>query len=320
MVRIFIAIFLGRGTGTHRRTVLRLYTTALAMLVASTGCNRSNSYAGLESALNEFVNGKDATIGIAVIIDGRDTVAVNGNREFPMLSVYKLPIALALADLYRADGRDFDTRITITSEDLHPDTYSPMTERIIASDMMVRELSMTTRGLLRYMLALSDNNASDIILKKALGPESVERYLHSTGIKGINVRHTESEMHTDNNLCYQNSATPIAMASLLNKVDSELSDSLSLEIKQIIETCETGGNRLRGAVFPEGTIIGHKTGTGFMLPDGRLMAVNDAGYVRLPSGRRYSIAVFIENSGSSMEQTEGLIAEISQIVLSVVRQ
>ncbi|MDE6380897.1 MAG: hypothetical protein K2L11_10520 [Muribaculaceae bacterium] len=61
-------------------------------------------------------------------------------------------------------------------------------------------------------------------------------------------------------------------------------------------------------------LIGHKTGTGFTLPDGRLMGINDVGYVHLPNGRSYSIAVFIENSGYDMPQTEEIVAEISEIV------
>ncbi len=44
------------------------------------------------------------------------------------------------------------------------------------------------------------------------------------------------------------------------------------------------------------------------------VAVNDVGYVHLPNGRHYSIAVFIENSGYDMEQTEDLISKISEIV------
>ena len=38
-------------------------------------------------ALEDYIEDKDARIGIAVIIDGKDTVSVNGKREFPMLSV-----------------------------------------------------------------------------------------------------------------------------------------------------------------------------------------------------------------------------------------
>ena len=41
---------------------------------------------------------------------------------------------------------------------------------------------------------------------------------------------------------------------------------------------------------------------------------NDAGYVFLPDGRRYTITVFVEDSGYDMARTSALIAEISGIV------
>ena len=47
----------------------------------------------IENALQDYVMGKDARIGVAVIINGKDTVSVNGNRDFPMMSVVKFPLA-----------------------------------------------------------------------------------------------------------------------------------------------------------------------------------------------------------------------------------
>ncbi len=291
--------------------------TTLLWIMLLCGCSSGNKFADLQKSLDEFVEGKDATIGVAVIIDGRDTIAVNGDREFPMLSVYKFPIALALADDYRCKNKNFDCPIAIMPEDLHPDTYSPMTERIMASSQMaIDTLRMPARDLLRYMLRQSDNNASDIVLKALGGAEVVDDYLDRLDIKGVNVKNSEDEMHGDNTLCYDNSSTPIAMACLVDKFDRELNDSLSCEIKQMLETCGTGTNRLAKPLVKTDAVIGHKTGTGFTLPDGRIMAVNDAGYVHLSNGHRYSIVVFIENSGYSMEQTEALIAGISEILKS----
>ncbi len=63
-------------------------------------------------------------------------------------------------------------------------------------------------------------------------------------------------------------------------------------------------------------VIGHKTGTGFTLPTGRLMAINDVDYVHLSNGYRYTIAVFIEDTGYDMPQAEELLAQISEIVVS----
>ena len=47
----------------------------------------------IEDALENYIVGKDARIGIAVIINGKDTVSVNGERDFPMMSVSKFPLA-----------------------------------------------------------------------------------------------------------------------------------------------------------------------------------------------------------------------------------
>lgn len=290
-----------------------VYVVTWALL----GCCGTNTgrYEALRNELEEFTSGKDAKIGIAVIIDSRDTVSVNGHRAFPMLSVYKLPIALALAEHYRTQGLAFDNPVEIFKDDLHPDTYSPMTEKLLASSrMMTGGLSMPARELLNYMLQQSDNNASDIILRNAGGIQSVANYLAETGIKDIKVANSESEMHDNTSLCYDNSTTPIAMACLLDYLDSNCNDSLSAEIKNIMETCSTGTARLAKPLAHANAVIGHKTGTGFTLPDGRLMAVNDAGYVHLPDGHRYSIAVFIEDSGYDMADTESIIADISEIV------
>lgn len=290
-----------------------VYVVTWALL----GCCGTNTsrYEALRNELEEFTSGKDAKIGIAVIIDSRDTVSVNGHRAFPMLSVYKLPIALALAEHYRTQGLAFDNPVEIFKEDLHPDTYSPMTEKFLASSrMMTGGLSMPARELLAYMLQQSDNNASDIILRNAGGIQSVANYLAGTGLKDIKVANSESEMHDNTLLCYDNSTTPIAMTCLLDYLDSNCNDSLSAEIKNIMETCSTGTARLAKPLAHANAVIGHKTGTGFTLPDGRLMAVNDAGYVHLPDGHRYSIAVFIEDSGYDMADTESIIADISEIV------
>jgi len=298
-----------------RNVLLVLIVSALLC-----ACSTHAKYATLQKSLATFVEDKDANIGIAVIIDGIDTVAINGSKEFPMLSVYKFPIALALAEHYRQNNLPLDYPIAILPKDLHPDTYSPMTEKILSSSVLVTDtLMMPTTELLGYMLEQSDNNASDIVLRDVNGAGYVERYLNQIGINDVHVRNSEAEMHSDNSLCKTNSSTPIAMAALMDKFDREFNDSLSCEIKQMMETCATGTNRLAKPLMATNVIIGHKTGTGFILPNGRIMAVNDAGYVHLPNGHRYSIAVFIENSGYDMNHTEALIAEISQIVFSNIR-
>lgn len=298
---------------------MRHYIIATFAIFFLCACSSQNKYADLQKTLEEYVVGKDVNIGVAVIIDGVDTVTVNGNNEFPMLSVYKFPIALALAEHYRQNNLPIDFPVAILPEDLHPDTYSPMTEKILASSSIQTDtLMMPTSELLGYMLQQSDNNASDIVLNVLGGAVSVDRYIQRMGVTDVHIRNSEAEMHDNNSLCYANSATAIGLASLMDKFDKELNDSISLEIKRIMESCETGANRLPKPLVGTDAIIGHKTGTGFTLPNSRLMAVNDAGYVNLPNGHHYAIAVFIENSGYDMAQTEGIIAVISEMVFNAV--
>ena len=90
-----------QGMPHSLKAIIATIITA-AMLCA---CSQPSRYETLQARLADFASSRDANIGIAVIIDGRDTVAVNGHRAFPMLSVYKFPIALALCDVYRSGRR-----------------------------------------------------------------------------------------------------------------------------------------------------------------------------------------------------------------------
>jgi len=285
-----------------------------ALLLAS--CVSKSRIELMQQELNELAETKDATIGIAVIIDGKDTVAVNGHRHFPMLSVYKFPIALAFGDHLRTSNTFLPENVTLTKNDLKPDTHSPMRDKYAEMDTIRTGI----QEIMAYSLQHSDNNASDIILGLMGGTNNVKASLHRLNAFDINIVSTEAEMHESPDLCYKNSSTPIAMAKLIDMFDRKNDDPFSREIKHLMETSSTGENRLAKPLVPAKAIIGHKTGTGFTLPNGRLLAVNDAGYVHLPDGHRYSIAVFIENSGYNMDETEKIIADISEIVLSHLKK
>lgn len=61
-------------------------------------------------------------------------------------------------------------------------------------------------------------------------------------------------------------------------------------------------------------IVGHKTGTGDYNKSGQLIAINDAGFIVFPDGRRYTLVVFVKNSQENPEYTEVIIAHISEMV------
>ena len=83
----------------------------------------------LQNELTSFVEKKDARIGVAVIINGKDTVSVNGSKDFPMMSVFKFPLALAVAKWVDANGMSLNDSIAFGPKALIKDTYSPMLKK-----------------------------------------------------------------------------------------------------------------------------------------------------------------------------------------------
>ena len=61
-------------------------TIIISLFLMSCSGVRGN-VASLQTSLEDFIRDKDARIGVAVIINGSDTVAVNGNEQF-LCSVY----------------------------------------------------------------------------------------------------------------------------------------------------------------------------------------------------------------------------------------
>lgn len=72
----------------------------------------------LKAELEALAAKMPATVGIAVIIDGNETVTVNNDQRFPLMSVFKFHQALAVADSLAARGLPLETEIWVTKEDL----------------------------------------------------------------------------------------------------------------------------------------------------------------------------------------------------------
>ena len=82
-------------------------------------------------------------------------------------------------------------------------------------------------------------------------------------------------------------------------------------------------DRARPAGSPladKGVVIGHKTGTGDLNAKGQQIGCNDIGFVLLPDGRTYSIAVFVKDSEESFAENSKIIADISRIVYEYAMQ
>lgn len=270
-----------------------------------------NSARDLEQRLREIVSGKDAEVGIAVIFNGKDTLTLNNDKHYPMMSVFKFHQALAVADHLAKSGNHLTDMIHVEPEDLQKDTYSPLRDKFPDGNF-----DISIAELLQYTLQLSDNNACDILFKYVTGVTETDRFIRSLGLENFSISANEDDMHKDLNRCYDNWSTPLDAARLLEIFIAQ--DILQAEyadfIGEIMTECTTGQDRLVKPLLGTDAVIGHKTGTGDRNAEGKLIGTNDIGFVFLPDGRHYTIAVFVKDSGETPEATAKIIADISQAV------
>lgn len=267
----------------------------------------------LKQSILHYLTDKQAEVGVAVIFNGTDTLTVNNDNRYPLMSVVKFHQALAVADTLTALSETVDHKVLVTPEDLKPNTYSPMRDRYPQGNV-----TLPLRTLLEYTLQQSDNNACDLLFRLYGGPQATDRYIRSLGLTDFAVQVTEDDMHRDTQTCYDNWSTPFEAVRLLEIFLKKplFTQPIQEFLKTTLMECKTGTDRLPAPLAGTGARIGHKTGTSDQDASGRWTAINDMGFVLLPDGRYYTIAVFVKHSRESAENTARIIADISRLVYS----
>ena len=277
----------------------------------------AQDYKELKMHLQKVIAPMKAEVGVAVIVDGKDTITINNDNRYPMMSVYKFHQAVAVAYTLEKRGISLDSLIYVKKEDLRPDTYSPFRERYPEGNARF-PISM----LLTYTLQLSDNNVCDILFDKILNVAETDAVLRRLGIRNFKISATEREMQNNINRCYSNWSTPLSSAKLLDDfvsgsiVKGEYYDF----IKSTMIACTTGERRLPAPLSPSKVRIGHKTGTSGKDADGKFIGVNDIGFVFMSGGKRYSVAVYVKNSCENLNNNERIIASISSELYSFLEK
>lgn len=285
----------------------------LLLALVLTAAAPASAEGNLKTQLQKIIAGADARVGVAVIADG-DTLTVNGSPDYPLMSVMKLHQAVAVARILEERGLPLTTTVHIYVQDLKAGTWSPLRDARPGGgfDMSVAEL-------LRYTLQQSDNNACDILFDRFAAPEHVDSIIRSMGFRDFRIAATEDEMHRDLKKCRENVSSPLSAADLMDRLASgtlPLGKEYADFIRSTLLECRTGLNRLPLPLEGSGALIGHKTGTSDREADGRWTGINDVGFVLLPDGRSYTLAVFISDSALGIEENEKLIADISGAVYS----
>jgi beta-lactamase class A len=283
------------------------------------------------------ISGGKVGVGIIHLESGRE-LFVNGAEAFPMASTFKVPIAVELLARVQAGTVRLDSMISIRPADLHPGSG---TLTGLFNDPGV---TLSVHNLLELMLLISDNSATDLVLKVAGGPAAVNARSAALGITGVSVDRSTIQLIADvvgvkdlgpdstwsiakfdslsrtvtpvqrsgaRTSFYQDrrdTATPEGMARLLAKIwrGEALDATRTAQLLDIMLRCETGAARLKG-ILPPNTAVRHKTGS---LGIG---VTNDVGIIDLPDGAGHVVvAVFVKGAASDVASQERAIAQIAR--------
>ena len=268
----------------------------------------------LNNRIQNIIKNKDLTLGLAVKKDDKILFEINGNQEFPLLSVFKVHIILAVLNYIDKNNISLDQTIKISKDFIKTNTYSPLREKYGVVDL---ELSL--KELIEYTIIYSDNNTCDILINFIGGVDKANEYIKSLGIKNCNIVVNEDDMHKDFKNQYLNTSTPIDIVNLLNifyHKDLFLNKYKEFLINTMIAT-KTGNKKIR-YLLKKNIKVGDKTGSGDRIENNIKVSDNDSGFIVLPNGEVYFLSIFIYNSKESDEENARIIAEISKEIYDFI--
>lgn len=304
--------------------VLFIFLTFASVINATTGIDSQitnaqayqatnvvdNSQQNLQRQIEQIASAAKGKVGVsAIVLETGETVSLNPRDHFPMQSVYKLPIGMAVLRQVDAEKIKLDQKVQLTKDDYpQPGQYSPI------RDKYPNGVELSVKELVRFAISESDSTASDVLMRLIGGASAVQAFLSELRVTDWKVLNSEKEMGQDWQTQYRNWATPEAAVALLRAVHegkglSEASHGLVL--KFMTESIR-GEKRLK-ALLPPGTIVPHKTGTSGSR-SGISAATNDIGIITLPNGRHVAIAVFVSDSPADEATREGVIAKVAKAV------
>lgn len=266
----------------------------------------AQSTALLEKEINQIIANKKADVGVAILgIEDDFSLAINGNKQYPLISVFKFHLALAVLDQIDKGIFSLDQKITVKERDLLENTWSPFLKKYGK-----KETQITIREALQWTISHSDNNICDVLIAQIGGIHAINGFLKSSYLI---LKNNEKQMHESWDAEFVNTTTPNTTAKLLkdffeNKIVSK--QATQFLYKTMIET-SVGLKRIKGQL-PASTEVAHRTGSSSTNAQGVTGAINDIGIVQLPTGKHVVIVVFVRNTTEKFAVGEQIIAAISK--------
>ena len=269
---------------------------------------RPDLYPELRSRISRYADSLNCTLGVAVIFDEGDTLTVGNGEMYPLMSIVKLPLALAACRNFEKEGRPLSDLCTLKRSDWVPYLWSPLRRgrRSIGT--------FTIEQLFEFLLAYSDNDVCQYFFDHFCTREQTLEFIGSLGIEGFRIPYDYREISEDQERWHDDAATPYATAQILEYLYANCGNPYVSTVWDIMADCRTGRRRIPAGIPDKRVVIAHKTGTSGNGRDGRLRSISDAAVVILPDGRHFSIAVYVKDASFGKRTAAKAIARVTRLV------
>lgn len=235
----------------------------------------------------------DLTPGLFLVdLDSGAYVNLNGTRRFASASMIKVPILVAFFQDVDAGKIRFNDLFTMQEEDVAGGSGDMQFDDVGSEYSAIDVATM--------MITISDNTATNILIRELGGAEALNQRFQSWGMSGTQVRNLLPD------LAGTNTTTPRELVELMVFVSQ--GDLISLRSRDRLLEIMRGtvtDTLLPAGIAPDATIA-HKTGDIGSL-------VGDVGIIDMPDGKRYAIAAMVQRPHND-DRAQELIRQMSRTV------
>ncbi len=234
---------------------------------------------------------KDLSMQMMVVdLDSGAYVQIGSNQLIAAASTIKTPILVAFFQDVDAGKIKLDEPLEMTA-DLKVGEAGDF--QFLPTGTKISAITTATQ-----MIVISDNTATNMIIKRLGGVAALNQRFKSWGLNNIVINNLLPDLEGTNTISTQDMVTLLAMIDKGKLIEPRSRDRFMDIMRRPIT------NTLLPKGIDEDARIAHKTG------DIR-SAVGDAGIVDMPNGKRYAIAVMVKRPDNDQRANE-LIRQISR--------
>ncbi|WP_055077123.1 serine hydrolase [Pseudanabaena sp. 'Roaring Creek'] len=234
---------------------------------------------------------KDLTMQMMIVdLDSGTYVQLGANQPIAAASTIKTPILVAFFQDVDAGKIKLDEQLEMTA-DVKVGQAGEL--QYLPTGTKISALETATK-----MIVISDNTATNMIIKRLGGAVALNQRFKSWGLNSIVINNQLPDLEGTNTISTQDLATLLSMIDRGKLIEPRSRDRFMDIMRRPVT------NTLLPQGIGEDARIIHKTGD-------IASSVGDAGIVDMPNGKRYAIAVMVKRPDNDQRANE-LIRQISR--------